>query len=161
MVIILAIYGKNNLKKHNKNIKKKIGIVLVSVFSVFLINLLFNIIPFLNSFFLGCFGLLTYAIFTSSIVFGVMMIIDKSISVNTKTLLLYICEMILLISLIHLITSNQYIDMTFSSYLSSCYSAKYTAGGIIFGLLAYPVCYLTHFIGAIIIFLVLRMIMIL
>lgn len=151
----MAIYGKNNLKKHNKNIKKKIGITLVSVFSVFLINLLFNIIPFLNSFFLGSLGLFTYAMFVGSIILGIMMIADKSISVNTKTLIYYICELILLVALVHLISTNKYLDMSYSSYLTSCYSAKYTAGGLIFGLLSYPVCYLTHYIGAIIVFLIL------
>jgi len=152
MVIKLAIYSKNNLKKHNKNIKKKIGIALVSVFSVLLINLLFDIIPFFNSFFLGAFGLLTYAIFVCTITLGILLIIDKSISVNGKTLTLYIFGLIFLISLIHLISSKKYLDMSYGGYLSSCYNAKYTAAGLIFGLITYPVGYLTHFVGGIVVF---------
>ncbi len=133
---------------------KKIGITLVSVFSVLLINLLFNIIPFINSFFLGTFGLLTYPMFIGLIVVGVLNILNKQANINIKTLILYIVNIILLVCIIHTITSKKYLDMTYGGYLKSCYNSKYTAGGIIFGILSYPVAYLTHFIGAIVIFVI-------
>lgn len=133
---------------------KKIGITLVSVFSVLLINLLFNIIPFINSFFLGTFGLLTYPIFVGLIVIGVLNILNKQVSINSKTLILYIIDIILLVCIIHTITSKKYLDMTYGGYLKSCYNSKYTAGGLITGILSYPVAYLTHFTGAIVIFVI-------
>lgn len=133
---------------------KKIGITLVSVFSVLLINLLFNIIPFINSFFLGTLGLLTYPIFVGLIAIGVLNILNKQVSINSKTLILYIIDIILLVCIIHTITSKKYLDMTYGEYLKSCYNSKYTAGGLITGILSYPVAYLTHFIGAIVIFVI-------
>lgn len=133
---------------------KKIGITLVSVFSVLLINLLFNIIPFINSFFLGTLGLLTYPIFVGLIAIGVLNILNKQVSINSKTLILYIIDIILLVCIIHTISSKKYLDMTYGEYLKSCYNSKYTAGGLITGILSYPVAYLTHFIGAIVIFII-------
>ena len=154
-MIKLAIYSKNNLKKHNRGLKRKIGIALVSVFSVLLLNLLFNIIPFINSFFLGTFGLMTYPLFVGLIIFGSMFIADKFITVNGKALILFILLLIFIIALIHLISTKKYLYQTYAEYLKSCYNSKYTAAGLIFGIIVYPVSFLTHFTGSIVFFAIL------
>ena len=116
MVINLAIYSKNNLKKHNRVVRKNIGIILVSVFSVLFINMLFNIIPFINSFFLGAFGLFSYPMFVGLMIYGIMLIADRRMSVNFSTLIFYLVLIVLLASLIQVITSKKYLDLSYSEY---------------------------------------------
>ena len=150
----MAIYSKNSNKKLSKSALKKTGIAFVSVFGVLFINLVFNIIPFINSFFLGFMGLFTYAVFLFNIVIGVFFIFEKQIALNGKTLALLIVTLCLFVCLIHTITTSKYIDYTYGDYLVACYNSKVTAGGLLFGIFTFPVAFVTHYIGACISFVI-------
>lgn len=150
----LAIYSKNSNKNLSKNALKKTGIVFVSVFGALFVNLVFNIIPFINSFFLGFLGLFTYAIFLSNIVLGVLFILGKQISLNKKVFSLSIVTLCLFVCLIHTITTKIYADYSFGEYLTSCYNSKVTAGGLLFGLVSFPFLFATHYVGACISFVI-------
>lgn len=150
----MAIYSKNSNKKLSKSALKKTGIAFVSVFGVLFINLVFNIIPFINSFFLGFMGLFTYAVFLFNIVIGVFFIFEKQIALNGKTLALLIVTLCLFVCLIHTITTSKYIDYTYGDYLVACYNSKVTAGGLLFGIFTFPVAFITHYIGACISFVI-------
>ncbi len=150
----MAIYSKNSNKKLSKSALKKTGIAFVSVFGVLFINLVFNIIPFINSFFLGFMGLFTYAVFLFNIVIGVFFIFEKQIALNGKTLALLIVTLCLFVCLIHTITTAKYIDYTYGDYLVACYNSKVTAGGLLFGIFTFPVAFVTHYIGACISFVI-------
>lgn len=150
----MAIYSKNSNKKLSKSALKKTGIAFVSVFGVLFINLVFNIIPFINSFFLGFMGLFTYAVFLFNIVIGVFFIFEKQIALNGKTLALLIVTLCLFVCLIHTITTAKYIDYTYGDYLVACYNSKVTAGGLLFGIFTFPVAFITHYIGACISFVI-------
>ena len=144
----MAIYSKNSNKKLSKSALRKTGIAFVSVFGVLFINLVFNIVPFLNSFFLGFLGLFTYAIFLFNIVLGILFILEKQISINGKTLALIIATLCLFVCLIHTITTGKYIDYSYGEYLATCYNTKVTAGGLLFAIVTFPVMYITQFVGA-------------
>lgn len=150
----MAIYSKNSNKKLTKSTLKKTGITFVSVFGVLLINLIFNIVPFINSFFLGFLGLFTYAIFLFNIILGIFFICDKQISLNGKTLTLIFVTLCLFVCLIHLFTTKKYVDYSYGEYLKTCYNSKATAGGLLFGIFTYMVLYVTHYIGACISFVI-------
>lgn len=150
----MAIYSKNSNKKLSKSALKKTGIAFVSVFGVLFINLVFNIIPFINSFFLGFMGLFTYGVFLFNIVIGVFFIFEKQIALNGKTLALLIVTLCLFVCLIHTITTSKYIDYTYGDYLVACYNSKVTAGGLLFGIFTFPVAFITHYIGACISFVI-------
>lgn len=150
----MAIYSKNSNKKLSKNALKKTGIVFVSVFSVLFINLVFNVIPFINSFFLGTFGLFTYAVFLFNIVLGIMFILGKQMAVNRKTLLLLILTLCLFVCLIHTITAKKYVDYNYGEYLKACFNSKNTAGGLFFGVFTYAITFVTHYVGACIVFVI-------
>lgn len=150
----MAIYSKNSNKKLTKSALKKTGITFVSVFGVLLINLIFNIFPFINSFFLGFLGLFTYAIFLFNIILGIFFICDKQISLNGKTLTLILVTLCLFVCLIHLFTTKKYVDYSYGEYLKTCYNSKVTAGGLLFGIFTYMVLFLTHYVGACITFVI-------
>lgn len=155
---LLAIYSKKttsntNQKKIDKNIKLKIGISLIVIFSVLFINLAFNILTLFNSFFLGTFGLLSYAIFLCGIGVGVLLVLKKSYTISKKDIILLSLWLFFFMCILHTATTTKLPIDTYGKYLSSTYGYKVSAGGIIFSLLTYPIIGLTHsFVSTIVLF---------
>lgn len=150
----MALYsGKNNNKISNKNkLKKYIGTILISVSTLLLINLIFNLIPAINSFFLGTFGILAYVILICMMILGVLIILNKPIYLETKDLILLIAWVFVFICILHLATTTKIVDNSYGEYLLNCYNQKLTAAGIIFGIIVYPFAFLTHTVAAFVIF---------
>lgn len=147
--------NKKNRLKRKTQLNKKIGITLVCVFSVLLLNLLVNFIKPLNNFFLGFFGLCTYAYFLIAITIGVLLIANKKeINITKKGLILFICFILCFFAMLHTITSKNLVN-ELSSYLTKSYNTKTTAGGLLFSLICYPILYLTHHVGTIVIWAIL------
>ncbi len=145
----MAIYS-NKGNHRLRDVSKIIGITLISVFSVLLLNLLFNIIPFINKFFLGFFGLFSYAIFISLIVYGILLIKHKKISINKIDVVLFALWLFFFICILQVATSTQFLS-TYGKYLADVYSHKYTAGGLLFGIFVYPLHYMTYTLASYII----------
>ena len=140
----MPVYSNNNSIKNQKkqSIKNKIGIALICVSSVFLVSLLFNIIKFLNVFLLGAFGLFSYAIFISLIIFGIMLLKNSKVKLESSDIV-YLCFWLaLFIMILHLISSSQFLNQGYGEYIASCYNNKLTCGGAVFAILTYPVNYL-------------------
>lgn len=156
----MAIYSKNkntNQKQKNidENIKLKIGISLVVIFSFLFLNLAFNVLTLFNSFFLGTFGLLSYAIFLMGIAVGVLLILKKSFTIAPKDIVLLVIWLFLFLCIIHLITTTKLTIASYGKYIAATYTKKITAGGIIFSLFTYPLLGLTHsFVSTIILFVI-------
>jgi hypothetical protein len=143
----LASFSKNKpTKKHINN--KKIGIILISFFSTLLFLTVFNILPFLNSLLLGTFGLFTYAILLTFLILGVMLLINKKTYLEIQDVVFMLIWLSVFICILQLISTTSFIDNGFSNYIKQCYSSKTTAGGILFGVIVYPIFFVTHLIGA-------------
>ncbi len=142
----MAIYSKKSKSKQiiDKNVKLKIGIALTAIFGLLLINLLFGILTVINSFFLGTFGILTYAIFVCGIIVGVLLILNKSYTVSKLDILFFAIWMFFFICMLQCCTTTKLPIDSYGSYLSSTYSFKISAGGIIFSIFTYPLIALTH-----------------
>lgn len=146
----MAIYSS----KHNKLKKEtiqKVGISFIVIFSVLLINLLFGIIPFLNSFFLGFLGLFSYALFISMIVLGILLTNKKQIKTNKKDIVLYVLWLFVFMAILHLATSIQ-LGESYGTYLSAVYKYKYTAGGLFMGIFVYPLYSFTYALASYILY---------
>lgn len=147
----MPVYSNNNSIKNQKkqSINNKIGIALICVSSVFLINLIFNIIKFINSFLLGTFGLFSYAIFISLIVVGAMLLKNVKVKLEPSDILLLSFWLIVFLMILHLATSTQFVDLNYGSYISSCYNHKLTCGGALIAILIYPINFiLTHLVAS-------------
>lgn len=151
----MAIYSKKSKSKQNidKNLKLKIGVSLIVIFSLLFINLAFNVLALFNSFFLGTFGLLTYAMFLCGIGVGVLLVLNKSYTISKMDILLFSIWLILFVAILHLATTTKLPITSYGKYISSAYSYKLSAGGVIFAIISYPLLAFTHsFVSAIVLF---------
>ena len=141
-----------NILKNNKTKKQlskyKIGLTLVVIFSVLLALLLLNIIPLINSFVLGTFGLASYAVMSAFVVFGIMLMLDKQIFLETQEIIFMLIWFVVFVAIIHLVTILNFTQLMFGDFLSATYTLKNTAGGLLFSLIVYPLVAVTHEVGA-------------
>lgn len=147
----MPVYSNNNSIKNQKRqlVINRIGIALTVVFSFLLINMIFNILPFINSFLLGAFGLFMYAICIASIVIGIMMIRNVRISAQGSDILFVCLTFGVLLIILHLATTTKFVDLSYGQYIVQCYHYKYSAGGVIFAIITYPInLLLTHLVAS-------------
>ncbi len=148
----MPVYSNNNSIKNQKqqSIKNKVGIALICISSVFLINLIFNIIKFVNSFLLGTFGLFSYAIFISLIVLGIMLLKNVKVKLETSEIVYLISWLTIFVLILHLLTSSQFLNQSYGNYIASCYNHKLTCGGALSAILTYPINFVfTHIVASV------------
>ena len=137
------------------------GIVLMIV-SVFLLlctvftKYIFGIVSqAIGNVILGVFGIFSYALFSFTFALGLVLLLKRRPAVSAKKLLCVIGIVVSLMLILQLSTTNGYLDAGFGNYLGEVYAAKYTAGGVFFGIFAYAVKAMATRVGAYIIFSVL------
>ncbi len=146
----MPVYSNHNNIKNQKqqNLNSKIGIALICVASVFLINLLFNLAKFINSILLGSFGLFSYAIFISVIVVGIMLIKNVRVKLETSNIILLAFWFLVIMLILQLASSSQFLNLGYGEYISACYINKLTAGGALTAIVLYPINFLcTHLVA--------------
>ena len=154
----MAIYSKktqSNTKSKpiDKNIRLKIGISLIVVFAILFLNLAFNVLTLFNSFFLGVFGLLSYAIFLCGIGVGVLLVLKKSFTLSVKDIVLLSIWLFFFLCIIQSATTTKLSIASYGKYLGETYRHKVSAGGIIFSIFTYPLLGITHsFVSTIVLF---------
>lgn len=151
----MAIYSKKSKSKQtfDKNMKLKVGISLIVIFSILFINLVFNVLSLFNSFFLGTFGLMSYAIFICGIGVGIMLVLNKSFSLSKIDILLFALWLFFFVAIIHCATTTKLPVTSYGKYLSGTYQYKLSAGGILFSIFTYPVIWFSHsFVSSIVLY---------
>lgn len=134
-------------RKKIKNKKLKFGIALIVIFSLIALNLIFNIFSPIRNVLLGSIGLLSFVLCACFIAIGVLNILDKSIKVKPTMVIVLCVWTILFITLLQVFTSPSVSD-GFGEYIRMCYASKFTAGGALFGVLAYPFIDIMQVTGA-------------
>ena len=134
-------------RKKIKNKKLKFGIALIVIFSLIALNLIFNIFSPIRNVLLGSIGLLSFVLCACFIAIGVLNILDKSIKVKPTMVIVLCVWIILFITLLQVFTSPSVSD-GFGEYIRMCYASKFTAGGALFGVLAYPFLAIMQVTGA-------------
>ena len=153
----MAIYPTKTSKISNKNKKLKVGIALTSVFSIFLILLVFNFFQIFTKFILGTFGLLIFPICLFFVILGILFMLNKTIKTSKSILIFSILWSFVFILILQLATSKN-IDNDFVTYLSTTFKSNLTAGGVIFGIILYPLYYLTFDVATYIILIIILLI---
>ena len=133
-------YEQNNAIAKRKYSKGKIlGTVLVSL-SLFL--LLFTVVDwlyFIKSFFLGSFGVMCYPVFAFMFLFGVAFLTGRRFVMPKRYLIYLISAFLCIIAIFHIIFTAKLDNSSFGSFLTDCYNAKFTPGGLVIALFTYPV----------------------
>ena len=146
----MAVYRLNSKKKGDKNIKKIVGFTLIGI-SSFAYLFLTGISSAMLSFFLGVFGVFAYALFLILFIVGLALVNNRRYVMSKRYLFGMIFTVYFLLCIIQLIIVGGRGDMSFWQYLGLNYSAKWTAGGIICGIITTPILYLAREVGAYII----------
>ncbi|MBE5735104.1 MAG: hypothetical protein E7361_01485 [Clostridiales bacterium] len=146
--------NKSSIVSKKKKHQSKLAIVLISVFSVLLALLMLNIFPVFSNFIYGVFGLCVYPVGIFFIVFGVMRIRKVNIKLSSKEVVYLVLSSLCLIAMAHIFTSSTIINNSYAHYLLQSFNCSkcYTAGGVIFSFVVYPVYSLTHLAGASVVF---------
>lgn len=160
--------GSENNKKDKDRIltRETVGMVIILFAALTLLilitrSLIFGSVGFaISSFLLGVFGYASYAVLAAFFYLGFVLVIGKKIAASKKVVALCVILFCLFVCLIHTITASVG-KLTYSSYgnyLANCYNAGEnsffltTGGGVLIGLVVYPIVKLTTSIGGYIIF---------
>lgn len=94
-----------------------------------------------SQFFRGMFGLSSYAIFISLLIWSIFNLLGKKINAKALYIVGFLALFAVVVLLVHLFTSTSHIEGNdFLSYLKICYDTATTTtfGGVLAGLLVYP-----------------------
>lgn len=110
------------------------------------------------TFMYGTFGYASYFLVALLAYLGEWLVFERKLRVNLRCLLLAAATVLMAFLLFHSVTTAKYSMSTYGGYLAQCYNnaargyAGYSFGGVICGLLVYPIAKGTTFIGAYVIF---------
>lgn len=152
----MATFKVKNKKKNPKDLKKITGIVFLVLSCLMLFCLITSLIPFMNRFLLGTFGLFGYPMAILMFLFGIALINNKRYVFSKKyTVFLWLTVFFLLciiqMAIVGPATSGE-ATLSFREHLVLSYTKKYTAGGIIIGLFTTSLTYLMGYIWAYVVF---------
>lgn len=134
--------SKKNKKRSNKNLKLVIGWSLLAISTFIFLFSITRILPFLQYFFLGCFGIFVYPLCLLGIVVSLALLNNKKYVMSKKYAIFLTLSLLLFLSIIQLIILGSPKGLTYSEYIGLNYSKQITAGGIIIGFIPSSLSYL-------------------
>lgn len=141
------------MKKYKNSKAIIIPVLAVSTFiSLCLLGLLGGFGSAISDFFVGFFGLASYAYAFSTVAVCVILLCGGQMFIKGKALAKYLLLLSALVLTLHTATSKDFFVNGFFAYLVECYSSASTAGGMLFGILAYLPAQLISYTGALIVF---------
>lgn len=150
---IVTNYEKNFKNKKSFN-SKHLGIIILIVATIGYLGLFIKWIPFLHDFLVGTFGLFSYVLFLLMYVIGGALVKGAKYVYSPKYIAYLSLALFSIIAVFHIAFANIG-TMTYGEYLSQIFQCKIlSVGGILMGLIAYPLQKFLYHIGAIFLFLI-------
>jgi len=145
----LSKYTSRNIgsKKNTFDTRRKVGIALLAISLVVLFFSAFNVVPFLNNFFLGSFGLAIFPVILVAFIIAIALLLKKRY-VFSKRYVISLVGAYLCLILILQIALTAISGTGFTSYVASVYVDKITPGGVLMGLIAYGLVVCITSVGA-------------
>ncbi|MGN1200945.1 MAG: DNA translocase FtsK [Candidatus Caccovivens sp.] len=158
----MAIYKLNSKKKkeNNKNVKKIVGFSFIAVASVVFLFLT-GVVPVLQTFLLGLFGVFGYPLCIILFVVGLALLNNRKYVMSKKYTICLILSVFFALCMLQLavvgnnkvlLEDGQTQIMPFWDYLAKNYLDKWTAGGFLIGIFSTIFLYIANIYGAYIIF---------
>ena len=132
------ISSKKRQTKNAKNVKKIWGITLLAVFTLVFLFSVTSLIPAIQYFLLGTFGLFVYPLSILMMIIGLALLNNKRYVMSKKYAIFLSLSIFFLLAIIQLIILGEPRGaeseaLNFGQYLALSYTKQYTAGGIIVG----------------------------
>ena len=131
--------GKRDKRSGNGDL---LGIALIVVSAFFLLCIIVPIIlgaisQAIRGVILGVFGIFAYPMFVALLGLGIALVRDFALDIKLKNRICIGIITFCLFMILQLATSFMYLGDGFSHYISSVFDAKFTGGGVLFGVLVY------------------------
>ncbi|MDE7257044.1 MAG: hypothetical protein K2N50_03710, partial [Clostridia bacterium] len=151
---------KNNDKRSYILTRETLGMTVLLFCFMLTVMLLTNRAIFMGfgaaicTFMYGTFGYASYFIVALLAYLGEWLVFEKKLRVNLRCFLLSAATVLMLFLLFHSVTTAKYSMGSYGGYLSQCYYnaskgySGYSFGGVISGLLVFPIAKGTTFVGA-------------
>lgn len=125
----------NNKKKEKtkKNVKKIVGWSLLAISTFIFVFSATQILPFLQTFFLGLFGIFVYPFCFVGLVISLALLNNKKYVMPKSYAVFLILSLYFLLSIVQLIILGSAEGLSYGEYVGLNYSLKYTAGGLFIG----------------------------
>lgn len=141
--------------KANKGNRIAAGIlvIIVSLFCFLsLVGALGGVGRMVYSFLAGFFGLAAYAYSLEGLIIGIAVTFGVRVKIRPSKALIYFALLFIGIFALHIYTSSAHIiGANYGGYLRNCYDNTNTAGGMLFGVAAYPLMRAVTSVGALVI----------
>lgn len=139
--------NKKPKKNMSKESKKQIILVCSLIFCVLsLILLMFK--NFMQSFYLGLFGVFAYPFFATVSMFLCAKILKKKYKLNKRYLTFLCLSLFFVVFILHLILTHNITLASYGKYLKASFKTKTTGAGLVMSLISYPIIKLLTMVGA-------------
>ncbi len=129
-------------KKKNKNIKAIAGWILLGISTFVFLFSVTKLLPFLQYFFLGMFGVFVYPLCVVGFVISLALLNDKKYVMPKKYAILLTLSLIIFLMIIQLIFAGSPAKVSYGDYIAINYHKQFTAGGLFFGFLPSTLAFL-------------------
>ncbi len=151
---IVTNFEKNFDKKKKMPTSKVVGLILLIVATIGYLGLFIKWIPFLHNFLVGTFGLFSYVLFLLMYLIGGALFKGAKYVYSKKYLFYLSMALICVLAVFHIAFTYSMPLTTYGKYLSAIYSETLSVGGVLLGLIIYPLQKYLYPIGAIFLFLI-------
>ena len=122
------------------------------VFMLILVGVFGSVGGYISNFLIGVFGYSVYAFTVAMILVGGLRCLNvKSPKAKLLRILGIIGFVLMIISLLHIISSYQYVGSGYGDYLMKCYDKHDTAGGIVTALLIFPLLSINYYFAIVVV----------
>lgn len=156
---------KNDNNRHSYIFTREtLGMTLL-LFSALMLLILFTYNTVFSSlgaaicaFMYGTFGYGCYLVVAALAALGVWLVFEKALRVKLRTVAVIALTIAVFFLLFHAVTTRDFSLESYGAYLTQCYTAAevgysgYTFGGVLSGVIVYPIARGTTFVGAYVIF---------
>ena len=156
--------NRNNDKRNYVMTRETLGMTILLFCLVLTIILLTNNLVFLGfgkaicTFMYGTFGYASYFVVACLAYLGEWLVFERKLKFRVRPVLLIGATVLMLFLLFHSVSTAKFAMDGYGSYLAQCFKnaengySGYTFGGVLFGLVVYPIAKGITFIGAYVIF---------
>jgi len=129
-------------KNKNKNIKVIAGWTLIAICTFIFLFSVTKLLPFLQYFFLGVFGVFVYPLCILGFIIALALLNNKKYVMPKKYAIFLTLSLLLFLSIIQLIIVGSPAKLSYGQFIGLNYSKQFTAGGMLIGFLPTTLAYL-------------------